>query len=189
MKNEIPVAGVRPPGRHLPVRRATRRRSVLEHRLPRARGRQPLRRRHELLPEHRRRQPGADGDGQRAAGRRPPARADALKPVANRSHRRASRSRSCRGDQRAVVVEVGGGLRTYRPAADELLDGYGPDEACTSGRGQVLAPGRTGSRTAATSSTGAATSSRSTSRSTETPSTGSCAGLPGPCRRGRGTAS
>ena len=45
------------------------------HRLPRARGRQPLRRRHELLPEHRRGEPGADGDGQRAARRRPPARA------------------------------------------------------------------------------------------------------------------
>ena len=45
--------------------------SVLNTRLPGARGRQPLRRRHELLPEHRRGQPGADGDGERAAGRRP----------------------------------------------------------------------------------------------------------------------
>ena len=45
------------------------------HRLPGPRGRQPLRRRHELLPEHRRRQPGADRDGQRGARRRPPPRA------------------------------------------------------------------------------------------------------------------
>jgi len=40
------------------------------------------------------------------------------------------------GDQRAVVVEVGAGLRTY----DDLLDGYPVDEMCTSGRGQILAP-------------------------------------------------
>ena len=45
------------------------------HRLPGARGRQPLRRRHELLPEHRRRQPGADGHGQRRARGGPPPRA------------------------------------------------------------------------------------------------------------------
>jgi aldose 1-epimerase len=44
------------------------------------------------------------------------------------------------GDQRAVVVEVGGGLRTYSAAGRELLDGYGIDEMSTSGRGQVLIP-------------------------------------------------
>ena len=44
------------------------------------------------------------------------------------------------GDQRAVVVEVGGGLRSYSAAGLELLDGYAPDEMCTSGRGQVLIP-------------------------------------------------
>jgi len=44
------------------------------------------------------------------------------------------------GDQRAVVVEVGGGLRTYSAAGLELLDGYGADEMCLSGRGQILAP-------------------------------------------------
>jgi aldose 1-epimerase len=43
-------------------------------------------------------------------------------------------------DQRAVVVEVGGGLRTYSGAGRELLDGYGADEMSTSGRGQVLIP-------------------------------------------------
>ena len=44
------------------------------------------------------------------------------------------------GDQKAVVVEVGGGLRAYSVAGRELLDGYGPDEMSTSGRGQVLIP-------------------------------------------------
>ena len=39
------------------------------------------------------------------------------------------------GAQRAVVVEVGGGLRLY----DGLL-GYGEDEMCGGGKGQVLAP-------------------------------------------------
>lgn len=39
------------------------------------------------------------------------------------------------GDARAVIVEVGGGIREYGP-----LDGYGLDEQCSSGRGQVLAP-------------------------------------------------
>jgi hypothetical protein len=41
------------------------------------------------------------------------------------------------GDQHAVVVEVGGGLRSYTLGGHELLDGYGLDEMCTSGRGQV----------------------------------------------------
>jgi aldose 1-epimerase len=43
-------------------------------------------------------------------------------------------------DQRAVVVEVGGGLRSYSAGGLELLDGYGIDEICTAGRGQVLIP-------------------------------------------------
>jgi aldose 1-epimerase len=45
-----------------------------------------------------------------------------------------------RADQRAVVVEVGGGLRTYSAAGRDLLDGYALDAPSTSGRGQVLAP-------------------------------------------------
>ena len=74
LKNEIPVAGVAHQAGTCRFGKdpAT---SVLDRRLPRARGRQPLRRRHELLPEHRRGEPRADGDGERAAGRRPPARA------------------------------------------------------------------------------------------------------------------
>ncbi len=44
------------------------------------------------------------------------------------------------GDQRAVVVEVGGGLRSFSVGDREVLDGYGLDEMCASGRGQVLMP-------------------------------------------------
>ncbi len=44
------------------------------------------------------------------------------------------------GDQRATVVEVGGGLRTYSIAGHERLDGFGVDEMSRSGRGQVLIP-------------------------------------------------
>jgi aldose 1-epimerase len=38
------------------------------------------------------------------------------------------------------VVEVGAGVRSYFAGGRELLDGYGADEMCTSGRGQVLVP-------------------------------------------------
>jgi aldose 1-epimerase len=44
------------------------------------------------------------------------------------------------GEQRAVVVEVGGGLRCYSVAGGELLDGYPIDEPCAGGRGQPLMP-------------------------------------------------
>ena len=44
------------------------------------------------------------------------------------------------GEQRAVVVEVGAGLRAYSIGDREVLDGYAADEQCTSGRGQVLMP-------------------------------------------------
>ena len=43
-------------------------------------------------------------------------------------------------DRQAVVVEVGGGLRTLAVGGREVLDGYAVDELCTSGRGQVLMP-------------------------------------------------
>ena len=43
-------------------------------------------------------------------------------------------------DQRAVVVEVGGGLRSYSAGGRDLLDGYRVDEQSASGRGQVLVP-------------------------------------------------
>jgi aldose 1-epimerase len=40
------------------------------------------------------------------------------------------------GAHRVVLVEVGGGIREW----DGVLLGYGADEMCSSGRGQVLAP-------------------------------------------------
>ncbi len=45
-----------------------------------------------------------------------------------------------RGDDEAVAVEIGGGLRSYTAGGRPVLDGYGRDEACTGGRGQLLAP-------------------------------------------------
>jgi aldose 1-epimerase len=44
------------------------------------------------------------------------------------------------GDQRLVVVEVGGGIRSYAVAGRELLDGYEFDEMSKSARGAVLMP-------------------------------------------------
>jgi aldose 1-epimerase len=44
------------------------------------------------------------------------------------------------GDQQAVIVEVGGGLRSYSASGLDLVDGYGADEMSSSGRGQVLIP-------------------------------------------------
>jgi aldose 1-epimerase len=44
------------------------------------------------------------------------------------------------GDERAVIVGVGGGLRSYTAGGRTLLDGYGASEMTSSGRGQVLIP-------------------------------------------------
>ena len=44
------------------------------------------------------------------------------------------------GDQRAIVTEVGGGLRAYSVADRQLVDSYDADQMCASGRGQVLIP-------------------------------------------------
>jgi aldose 1-epimerase len=44
------------------------------------------------------------------------------------------------GDQRAVVTEVGAGLRAYSAGDRELIDGYGAGELADSGRGQLLIP-------------------------------------------------
>jgi aldose 1-epimerase len=44
------------------------------------------------------------------------------------------------GAHRAVVVEVGGGLREYTVDGVAVVDGYGAEEMCGSGRGQTLIP-------------------------------------------------
>src|SRR6516165_1296307 len=43
-------------------------------------------------------------------------------------------------DQQAMVVEVGGGLRSYSAGGRELIDGYVAHEMSSSGRGQALIP-------------------------------------------------
>jgi aldose 1-epimerase len=44
------------------------------------------------------------------------------------------------GDQRAVVVEVGGGVRSYQVSGRAVLDGYAEHEMVTAARGQPLIP-------------------------------------------------
>ncbi len=44
------------------------------------------------------------------------------------------------GDHEAVVVEVGGGLRTYAFRGRDVVAGYPPDARCSAGRGQLLVP-------------------------------------------------
>jgi aldose 1-epimerase len=44
------------------------------------------------------------------------------------------------GAQRAVVTEVGAGLRTYTVDGVDVLDGYAEHEMCSGGRGQLLVP-------------------------------------------------
>ncbi|HEX4016006.1 MAG TPA: aldose 1-epimerase family protein [Frankiaceae bacterium] len=44
------------------------------------------------------------------------------------------------GEQRAVIVENGGGLRSYEAGGRAVLDGYPESELASGGRGQVLFP-------------------------------------------------
>jgi aldose 1-epimerase len=44
------------------------------------------------------------------------------------------------GDQHAVIVEMGAGLRSYRAGTTDIVDGYGRDEPCPGSRGQLLLP-------------------------------------------------
>jgi aldose 1-epimerase len=44
------------------------------------------------------------------------------------------------GDQRAVVTEVGAGLRAYTVGDRDVIDGFAEDEMCSIGRGQLLLP-------------------------------------------------
>lgn len=43
-------------------------------------------------------------------------------------------------DQVATVTEVGASLRNFRVGETELLDGYGENQRCSDGRGQLFAP-------------------------------------------------
>jgi aldose 1-epimerase len=44
------------------------------------------------------------------------------------------------GDQRAVVTEVGAGLRAYTVGDRDVVDGFAEEEMCSIGRGQLLLP-------------------------------------------------
>jgi aldose 1-epimerase len=44
------------------------------------------------------------------------------------------------GDREAVIVAVGGGIRSFQVAGRDVLDGYHVDERCLSARGQPLIP-------------------------------------------------
>lgn len=44
------------------------------------------------------------------------------------------------GDQVAVIVAVGGGVRCYQVAGHDVLDGYAEDAQCDAARGQSLIP-------------------------------------------------
>jgi aldose 1-epimerase len=43
-------------------------------------------------------------------------------------------------EQRATIVEFGGGIRSYSVAESDIIDGYAVNEMCSGGRGQVLMP-------------------------------------------------
>ena len=88
LKNEIPIAGVAHQAGT--VRFGDRSRDIgAGPELQGPRARQPVRRRHQLLPEHRRGEPGADGDRQLDPGRRPSLRPDGRPGVG------AGRGRRC----------------------------------------------------------------------------------------------
>lgn len=62
-------------------------------------------------------------------------------PVRNRRFAPSGRQIPIRrGAQRAVVVELGGGLRSYEVDGVALLDGYARDQMCADARGQLLIP-------------------------------------------------
>ena len=97
----------RPPGRHLPLReRPGQLRAGRQLQGPRAR--QPVCRGHELLPQHRCGQPGADGDGQRAA--RGEHLLERLGALAQRRPMAAEHNGGAPGSGRRRVVIVGGGF-------------------------------------------------------------------------------
>jgi aldose 1-epimerase len=57
-----------------------------------------------------------------------------IRPVSGEQWQLAS------GDQRAVVVEVGGGLRSYAAGDWEIIDGYSEDVVAPGAAGHILAP-------------------------------------------------
>ena len=99
LKTDIPVAGCAHQAGTVPVRHRPGHLGA-QRRLQGPRARQPLRRRHQLLPQHRRGQPGPDRDGQRHPGRRPPAEPDVVNSF---------RTARAGGDLRALRLGLGPG--------------------------------------------------------------------------------
>ena len=143
-----PDRRLRAPGGHLPVRH--RPGDVGARReLQGARARQPVRRRHERLPEHRRGEPGAHGDGELAPRRRPPARARCGSPL---RPERALGLRGGRGGRRDRLLPArvrhrrlrrGAAPRRRRRAVDRLRAGRDRRRArCAPGRSSSPAAGR-----------------------------------------------
>src|SRR5260370_601044 len=73
-------------------------------------------------------------DGREFAGYPSSMTADALRPPTGAQHLISH------GAQRAIVVQVGGGLREYEVDGFPVLDGYPADEMARAGRGHVLVP-------------------------------------------------
>jgi aldose 1-epimerase len=76
---------------------------------------------------------GTGADGIHVGSRRD----DLVRPAGAASGRQLEISH---GDQTAVVVEVGGGLRSFRVSGRDIVDGFDTAQMCPAGRGQVLAP-------------------------------------------------
>ncbi|GAC1325394.1 MAG: aldose 1-epimerase family protein [Mycobacteriales bacterium] len=60
--------------------------------------------------------------------------------MASRFHPSGKQFTLTAGRQRAVVVEVGAGLREYRVGSRHLIDGYSAEQMCVGARGATLLP-------------------------------------------------
>src|SRR6185312_4664007 len=125
----------RPPGRDRPVRdgsRLVRARRQLQG--PRAR--QPVRRRHELLPEHRGGEPGAYGHGERHPGRRPPPGATwsvRRSPAGRRRCRRREPGLVARSPDRSPARDPADGVGQSASTRRELMSLEGKAAVVTGG--------------------------------------------------------
>ena len=86
-----------------------------------------------------------------------------------------------------VVVEVGGGIRTYTIGGRAVIDGYRRSEACSGGRGQVLMPWPNRLGDGRYELAAGRSRRRSMSRSSTTPSTAWSGGRRGTWSRPRRT--
>ena len=83
------------------------------------------------------------------------------------------------GDQHATIVEVGGGIRSYRAGDRDVLQPYPPGQMCDGAHGAPLIPWPNRLADGRYRFQERTTRSRSPNRTSTTPSTASCAGAPG----------